>query len=559
MVKRLFGFIYKEVGGLHQAAYLLAFFAFLSQLLALVRDRLFAYTFGASHLLDVYYAAFRIPDFVFASVASVVSISVLIPFLVERLDRNKEEGKAFIDNVFSVFAIYISFVGIVLFIFTPWIVRTVFPTLAADPATSPSLISMTRIMLLSPILLGFSNFLASITQVYKRFIIYAISPLLYNAGIILGILVLYPIFGLKGLAYGVVLGAVAHVGIQIPFVVGEGLFPKFRTNIEFSSIRKVLLLSLPRTITASSNEIAEFFMVSLASVMAGGSISVFNFAWNLQSVPLSIIGVSYSLAAFPSLSRYFTSGQHKEFVKQMETSAKHIIFWSIPIMAEFIVLRAQVVRVILGSGHFDWSDTRLTAAALAIFTVSLVPQSLMLLFVRSYYARGKTVKPLVINIFCAGLSVLLGYWLSHSFAQSIYFRAFLEHLFKVDGLNGTRVLVLPLAFGVGITLNMLIHWIDFSFDFKEFTRPVLKTLFHTLGGSILMAYVSYLFLGVFSAIFNLQSALGVFLQGFAAGIIGIAFYVFLLIALRSQELKDVWATLHRKIFKTEVIVPEQNM
>ena len=558
-MNRILHYLHKEVNGLHQAAYLLGFFAFLSQLLALVRDRLFAYFFGASHLLDIYYAAFRIPDFVFASVASVVSISVLIPFFIEKLDKSKEEGKLFIDNVFTVFSLFIIAVATVLFVLTPQIVRLVFPTLSADPASAPNLIAMTRIMLLSPIFLGFSNFLASITQVYKRFFIYAVSPLLYNLGIIFGIVVLYPHFGLWGLALGVALGAICHAGIQLPFIIEHGLFPKFRTNVDFKSIKQIVWLSLPRTIAASSNETAEFFMVSLASVMAGGSISVFNFAWNLQSVPLSIIGVSYSLAAFPALSRHYIQGAHAEFVKQMSASAKHIIFWSIPIMSLFVVLRAQLVRVLLGTGQFTWADTRLTAAALAIFTISLVPQSLTMLFVRSYYARGKTRKPLIINFICAGISVLLGYLLSPYDVQVPAFAGFIERMFKVDGVPGTEVLMLPLAFGIGITLNMLMHWIDFSLDFKDFTPPVLETLFHTLGGSVLMGWVSWQFLGIFSTVFNMQSTFGVFLQGFLAGIIGIIFYILLLIALKSVELKEVWKTLHRKIWKTDVIVPEQSL
>ena len=559
MVNRLLHYLHKEVNGLHQAAYLLGFFAFLSQVLALMRDRLFAYYFGASHTLDIYYAAFRIPDFVFASVASVVSISVLIPFLIEKLDKSKEEGKVFIDNVFTVFSVFIVAVSTVLCILTPEIVRLVFPTLAADPSSAPQLIMMTRIMLLSPIFLGFSNFLASITQVYKRFFIYAVSPLLYNIGIILGIVVLYPRFGLIGLAIGVASGAVMHAAIQFPFIIEHGLFPKFRPNVNFSAIKQVMWLSIPRTVTASSNEIAEFFMVSLASVMIGGSISVFNFSWNLQSVPLSIIGVSYSLAAFPALSRHFSQGAHGEFVRQMSASAKHIIFWSIPIMALFVVLRAQIVRVLLGSGNFTWADTRLTAAALAMFTISLVPQSLTLLFVRSYYARGKTRKPLIINMICAAISVTLGYALSHYFLESPVFAGFIEQLFKVSGVPGTEVLMLPLAFGIGVTLNMLLHWIDFSIDFKGFTPPVLKVLLHTLGGSVLMGWVSWQFLGIFSTVFNQQTTLGIFLQGFSAGMIGIAFYVLLLIALKSEELQEVWKTFHRKIWKTDVIVPEQTL
>ena len=370
MVKRFFRFISQEIGGLHEAAYLLGIFAFLSQILALVRDRLLAFMFGASHSLDIYYAAFRVPDFIFVSIASMVSLSVLIPFLIERLDRGETEAKEFIDSIFTVFFFVIGTVAVVAFIFAPFLMRLFFPEFSHD---FPTLISMTRIMLLSPIFLGFSNFLASITQVYKRFFIYALSPIVYNMGIIFGVVVIYPLtHSIQALAWGVAFGAFLHAFIQVPFAMHKSLFPKIKIPFNFQVVKKVFLISLPRTITISSNEIAEFFLVVLAASLSGGAISIFNFSWNLQSVPLSIIGVSYTLAAFPILTRLFTNGETGKFITQMVVSTKHILFWSVPIMTLFIVLRAQIVRVILGSGQFNWSDTKLTAAALALFTVSFL-------------------------------------------------------------------------------------------------------------------------------------------------------------------------------------------
>ncbi|MDD4989194.1 MAG: lipid II flippase MurJ [Candidatus Pacebacteria bacterium] len=555
MVKNILRFIHREITGLHQAAYLLGVFAFLSQVLALFRDRLFAYSFGASHSLDLYYVSFRIPDFIFASVASVVSISVVIPFLVERLEKGEAEGKKFIDAVFSAFFIFIVVVSGVAFFLIPYFIHIFFPSFHGQDVIT--LVSMTRIVLLSPIFLGISNFFASITQVHKRFFLYALSPIFYNIGIILGVLVLYPIFGLVGLAYGVVFGAFLHMAIQIPFLVEHKLFPRLSLRVHFQSIKEVALLSIPRTLTASSNEIAEFFLISLASFMSAGSVSIFNFSFNLQSVPLSIIGVSYSLAAFPALTRSFASGNQSEFLDQMITSAKHIIFWSVPVAVLFIVIRAQIVRVILGTGHFDWNDTRLTAASLALFAFSTISQSLMLLFVRSYYARGKTIKPLIINFLSAGAVVLSAYFLSQYFLTESLLRHFVEVFLRVDGLSGTSVLVLPLAFSIGITINMIIHWIDFSFDFPAFTKPVFQTLFQSLSASIMMGAVSYIFLGIFSNIFSLNTLLGVFLQGFLAGIIGIVVCVLILKLLGSVELEEVWSTFHKKFWKTKDIVSEE--
>jgi putative peptidoglycan lipid II flippase len=315
MVKKFLKVINGEILGLHQAAYLLGFFAICSQVLALFRDRMLASHFGAGNTLDLYYSAFRIPDILFVVVASVVSISVIIPFLVEQSKNGEEKAKEFLDNVFTFYFLFILIASIVSYFLAPTILSKLFPSFS-DPTDFLKLVSLTRILLLSPAFLGFSNLLASVTQTNKRFFIYAMSPVVYNIGIILGIIFFYPIIGINGLGLGVILGAFLHFAIQIPFISSIGMFPSFRFPIKLSFIKNIVYTSLPRTITVSSNEIAELFLISFASFFVPGSIAVFNFSFNLQSVPFSIIGVSYSLAAFPTLTRLFSSGDRKEFVEQ---------------------------------------------------------------------------------------------------------------------------------------------------------------------------------------------------------------------------------------------------
>lgn len=552
MVKRVFQILNREISGLHEAAYLLAAFALCSQLLALFRDRLFALTFGASRTLDMYYAAFRIPDLIFVTIGSIVSISVLVPFFMQKLKEGEQSGKKFIDDTFSFFFITIVLVSIVVYVLIPHIVPYVLPGFDADPLKA-RLIILSRIMLLSPILLGISNFLASITQIYNRFFIYAVSPILYNVGIIIGVLVFYPVFGTTGLAWGVVLGALLHCLIQVPFIVSKKLLPKFTFSINFRSIKRVVLISLPRALTVSANQVATFFLVALASLMSAGSIAVFNFSWNLQSVPLSIVAASYASAVFPALSRYISRGEHEKFLDQMILSSRHIIFWSIPMMVLFVVLRAQIVRTILGAGNFSWADTRLTAACLAIFIFSVVPQSLLLLFIRAYYAIGKTWKPLVINIISSVLLVVIGYFLINLFRTMPAFRYFLESLFKVDSVSGTIVLVLPLAYSLGTLLNAAWHWFAFQSEYKGFNRAVWPTLFNSFGAAVIMGYVSHYFLTVFDDIFNINTFVGIFLQGFCSGLIGIVICVIVLVLLKNQEIKDVWTALHGRIFKAKVL------
>ncbi|MDE2037993.1 MAG: hypothetical protein KGI69_02090 [Patescibacteria group bacterium] len=551
MVKKWFSMIGREIRGLHEAAYLLGAFALLSLILALVRDKLLAYTFGAGHTLDIYYAAFRVPDFLFASVGSIVSASILLPYFISRFGESKEEGRAFSDAMFTVFFGAMVAASVVAFVVAPWLIPRVIPGFANDPAL-PTLIASMRIMLLSPFFLGLSNLFSSLTQMRHRFLVYAASPVVYNAGIILGVVFGYPLFGIQGLALGVAVGAILHMGIQLPFLSHEGLLPRFTRDIQWPRIKAVALTSLPRTFTLSANQLASFVLVSLASLMASGSISVFNFAFNLQSVPLTLIGASYSSAVFPTLSRLYYDRNMKEFLDKMVASARHIIFWSMPLTILFIVLRAQIVRTVLGAGQFDWADTRLTAAMLALFTVSTIGQSLIVLFVRAFYAEGKTAKPLLINAISASVIVVSAFALIRAFADFPVFRYFVEDLLKVDGQAGTVVLTLAISYTFGVIVNTILHWWTFARAYKGFTKPVMDTLFHSFSASVIMGYASFLSLRIFAAVFPLTKVWGIFLQGLCAAVIGLVVLVITLVILQNRELAEVWTTLHHKIWKTPV-------
>lgn len=551
MVERILDFLGRRISGLHEAAYLLAFFALLSQILALVRDRLLAHFFGAGQVLDIYYASFRIPDFIFASVASLVSISVLIPFLSSKLESDENGARSFLNNIFTAFFFFISSVSIVVFIFTPYLVQAIYPGFTGADASN--VILLTRILLLSPIFLGLSNLLASITQTFRQFFVYALSPLLYNVGIIFGVLFLYPVFGIAGLGAGVIVGAVLHLAIQVPVVRTSGFMPRLSFTLKWAEIKEIILTSLPRTFALSTHQLALLFLVSLASLMASGSIAIFNLSFNLQSVPLSIIGVSYSLAAFPTLSRLYSSGQTLEFFNNVVAATRYIIFWSLPAIVLFIVLRAQIVRTLFGSGQFDWDDTRLTAAALALFVLSLIGQSLNQLFVRGYYAAGNTRKPLIVNLTSSAFIIVSGFFLVSLYETNDIFRYFIEALLRVEGIADTSILMLPLAYSAGLLLNGMLFWVFFQRDFHSFSFALYRTLAHSLSAAVLAGTASYMTLLYLGQRLDLSTLYGIFLQGFIAGIVGIAVAVLALILLKNKEVKEVGKSLFSRWGKGEAL------
>ena len=555
MVKKLLSLFHREWNGLHEAAFLLGIFAILSQVLALFRDRLLAHSFGASQTLDIYYAAFRIPDFIFAGIASFMSALVLIPILTKRAGESDERAQKFLNDTFTVFFSVLVAVCVGVFVAMPTLIHFLFPGFTGD--AQKELVTMTRLLLISPIFFGLSNLLGSVSQMLHKFFAFALAPILYNLGIIAGVVFFYPAFGVIGLAWGVVLGAFLHFFVQFFVTSRNGFTLAVSFSPSFSDIWEVIRVSLPRTIGLSANQIALFALVAFAAKMEHGSVTVFNFALNLQSVPLAIIGVSYATAAFPAMTRHFAGDDIEKFLAQILSAARHIIFWSLPVLVLFIVLRAQIVRTILGSGSFDWSATKLTAACLAIFTVSIVAQSVVLLFMRGFYATGNNSIPLIVNVLSSLVIIIGGYVFMEGYAHSPFFQDFMSSLLRVDGISGAGVLMLPLAYSVGMLLNAVLLIYLFRRRFGPFLSPIKDTLMHGSFAALIAGLVAYEFLEVLGLYLNLNTFLGIFLQGFGAGIAGLLTWWLILELMGNEEIKEVRTALHRKFWKAGVVLPDK--
>jgi putative peptidoglycan lipid II flippase len=555
MVQRLIDFFNKEFSGLHQAAFLLGISSLISQLLGLFRDRLLANNFGASTELDIYYAAFRLPDFIYVSVGSFLAVTVLIPILVEKIEHESpEDVKSFLSSLLNFFLISITLASVVTYIFAPYLIEFVAP--GFDLTAKAKLISMTRILLLSPFFLGLSNLFGAVTQAHRRFFIYAISPVLYNVGIILGVMVFYPMFGLNGLVYGVVLGALTHFLAQVPTVFKEGYLPELKFDFFMKDISRVVKLSLPRTVALGTNQLSIMALVALASYMMIGSISIFNFAFNLQSVPMALIGISYSVAAFPTMSKMFSSGKREEFVSYMSEALRHIIFWSMPIAALFIVLRAQIVRTILGSGNFNWTHTKLTAALLAMFALTVVLQSVIQLFDRAYYAIGQTKRPVLIKVFSSIAVIASAFLLINLAPEYQGVERSLDKIFRVADVPGSEVLLLGLAFTIGTLINTILIWMAFERDIKiKFSGKIFKTVLHSLLASLVLGFSASVSLRIFSNILDLQTFIGIFLQGLFSGLIGIFVWTLFLIAIGNEEIGSLTSLINNKLSAKRPIIP----
>jgi putative peptidoglycan lipid II flippase len=547
--RRVVGILHKEIRGLHEAAYLLAFFTFGSQLFALVRDRLLAHQFGTGETLDIFYAAFRIPDTMYALLASTVSLFVLIPFLESAERKSGKTLHEFLSSMFSFFSGALIVAGSIAWVFTPQLVHMLYggfsETMQAD------LVVVVHILLLQPLLLGVSNLFAAYVQIQGRFLLYAVAPILYNIGIIIGILFLYPLMGTAGLAWGVVLGAFFHLGVQTPFMAANNMVPKIKIP-NWKDVFDVVRISIPRTITLSAQQLVMLIMISFASRYAAGSVSAFTFAWNLQAVPLAIIGVSYSVAAFPKLSRLFGKGEIDEYVKLIIVASRQIIFWALPTIVFFIVLRAQIVRIVLGSGEFNWPATKMTAAILALLTLSLVAQSLMVLLVRACYAAGKTKVPLVITLSSSVFTVALAYLLIRLAHTDFVPLTAISELMRVEGVLSSEILLLAIAYTVGAVLNMMLLLGYFERVYPHFLKALRATTLQALIASLVAGYGTYIALNLLTVVVSQNTFFGILKQGFVAGVVGGCLWSATLVALGNTDIVAAWTTLQKKLTKTRV-------
>lgn len=557
MNNRLFNFFHKEFKSINQAALLLGVFAFFSQILALVRDRAFAHIFGPSPLLDIYYASFRIPDFLYVTIASLFAVTALLPLLGKKYEENNEEARNFFASVIQVYSLCMMIIVIVMYCVMPYIVPVITPGFTVSEQSL--LIHLSRIMLLSPFLMGLSNIFASVTQMYKKFFVYALTPVMYNIGILLGILIGYPHWGISGLAYGVVFGALLHAGLQLPIIWSHGFrLYGIQPGKYLKDIGILLRTSLPRTLGLATYNIILLVVVTFASLLGSGVISIFNLSFNLQNVPLVLIGLSYSVASFPIVTQLFVQGKRLEFFQTIEHAARQIIFWSIPLTVVCIVLRAHIVRIVLGTGNFDWSDTRLTAASLALFSVSLVAQGLILLFVRAYYAAGYTWRPLRINIISMVVTITSMAVFLYLFHTSQIFQFFVESLLRVQEIPSTIMLMLPAAFSLGVILNMIWLLISFKKDFPEMQlRHLGKTFVQSLGASVLVGTGMYILLQVWSWWTTSITFWDIFIQGTVVGIVGLVGFIIILKLLGNEEIKEIISAVRTKFWKTSLLQESQ--
>ncbi len=404
MIERFFS---RQAHTITGAAIILGAASFLSRIVGLLRDRLFTHYFGAGDILDAYYAAFRIPDFLFNLLLAGAITVGFVPIFLELWDKEKKVAWQVTNNILCLLAVSLGIGSLIAFLFVPQLVHLITPGFTGEKFTLT--VELTRIMLLSPIILGISGVVSGVLHALRQFALFAFAPLIYNLGIILGILFLVPIMGPKGLAWGVVLGACLHLLIQIPVLMGNGYRFTIMNQWYDKTVARIIRLVIPRTLGLAMLQVNFMIVDSFASSLSAGSIAIFYLAHNLYYVPIGLIGHSFSLAAFPIFSKYIVEGKPTELVYHFARVVRQVLFLIIPCMLLMIMLRAQIVRVALGSGKFNWANTILTADTLALLGISLAAHCIFLITARALFALHDVWSTFWTSVLGVFLTTLLGF------------------------------------------------------------------------------------------------------------------------------------------------------
>lgn len=520
------------------ASLILACFYITSGLLGLLRDRLLFGKFGAGNELDVYYAAFTIPDLIALILVFGAISAAIIPIFSGYLVKSKEQAFEYASVLLNVFLTCLVVVCSMLIVFTPLLVKFIAPGFSPEKQETTAMLM--RIMFLSPIILGISNIISGILQVFHRFLATALAPVMYNLGIIIGIVFFVPLFGIKGLAFGVVLGGILHLVIQIPAFFYSGFRYGKIFNFSHEGVLKTLKLMVPRSLGLGAGHINTIATTAIASTLLAGSVAVFNWTNNFSNMIISVIGVSLSTATFPSLSLAYLKEDKKEFKKKFSDTFLQLVFLMVPVAVLLFILRAQIVRIILGTGRFNWTDTRLTAACLGIFAVGLCAQGLIFLLSKTFYAAHNTKIPAIVSAATVVLNILMSLLFVWLLGLHGLFFSIAQNLLRLDGINNISVVGLALSFSItGIAETSLLLTLLYR-KYRLFSiRHIGLTFVKIIIGALITGVTAF-FVRQFLVYFNiiqLQTFLGVLAQLVITGMAGMALYVIVLYFLKSKELE----------------------
>ncbi len=416
------------------AAFILAVTAGLNAGLGFLKGRFLAQYFGVSNDLAIFYTADRIPYLIYSVLVVGAISTVFIPVFASILKHNKDEAFKTASSIMTATLTFFLILGSVVFAISPWIIRM----LSVGKFTEAEInlgSNLMRIMLAAQLILVAGSLVTSILQSFKIFLLPALAPLLYNVGMIIGIVVLSPIFGIYGPAYGVVIGAILHFCIQLPALPKTGFKFWPNLNLKDKGVRNVATLIPPRILNVFLANTVDTINNSLAIIVSAPSVIFLKFATQLESFPVNLFGISIASASLPTLAALSDKENSEKFKETFLTSLHQMMFLVMPLGMILLILRIPVVRLVYGVSNFPWEATLKTSYALAFFSISIFSQSANLLITRAFYALKDTKTPVLVSIFTAIINVVISLIFILGFKLEVWSIAFSYSLTSIIDID----------------------------------------------------------------------------------------------------------------------------
>lgn len=400
-----------------KAAVLVMTFFALSRFLGVLRDVVIASQFGASAPYDAYLAAFRAPDLLFNLISGGALGSAFIPTFTGCLSRDDETGAWRLASAIINWVLVIAIgVGVLAAIFAPWLVENLIAPGFEDAAQINLTVQLMRWLLFSTVIFGVSGVLMGILNARQHFLLPALAPVVYNLSIIAGAWFLGPIWGVKGLAFGVVMGSLGHLLIQVPKVFAYGLNYQFILAPGDPGVREVARLMAPRVIGIAAIQLNFVWDTFLASWLTEGSIATLDYGRRVMLLPVGIVSQAVATAAFPTFAALAAKRSWDELQDAFIATLRSILYLTVPATIGLVMLGRPIIQALYQRNAFTEVSTQNTVWALWFYSIGLVAHSMVEILTRAFYSLHNTRAPVIVGVISMGVNILLSLLLMQVFA-----------------------------------------------------------------------------------------------------------------------------------------------
>jgi len=515
-----------------------------AKLISLVQTLIIAQAFGVGSELDAYVAANRIPELIVILISGGALTHAFIPIFSSFLAKGDLDSawKLSSNLISTIFALAL-LISAVVFLLAPWLVREVVAP-GFDAETAQNTVDMMRILLLSTIIFAISGIFSGILNSHQHFLLPALAPIMFDIGILAGVLFLLPRFGVHGIAFGAVLGAALHFSIQLPGLIRYRMKWRFELGLRNPQLWHVIRLMLPRIGGLGVFSLNFLVMNNIASRLGVGSVSALDWGWRLMQIPQTLLGTAMGIVIFPTLAALSEMNDLTGKRDAMSGALRFILISSIPSAIGLIVLGRPLISL-LERGAFDASASALVYSTLSMFTLGLIVHSALEVIARSFYADKDTLTPLFAALGGAIINFVAAFLLSD--LRAVDGSAFLNSVSEMMPYAGIKreignVSGLALANSLGVMFEVLSllyilrrRWHGIQED--ALARALLKTLV----ASLIMAAAIVLVDALWIAAINNQSLPFTILRLVLEAVIGLVVFALVALLLKMREVSEFWA------------------